>query len=850
MNINLPDFSLVCLIGASGAGKSSFASRHFLPTEVVSSDECRARVTDDATTLDANEDTFDLLQYIASVRLKRRMLTVIDATSVRRDDRAQLVKLARRYHALPVAIVLDLDPSICEDRNASRTDRNVEHNVARCHSQALRKNLKGLQKEGFRQVHVLRSLQEVESASFSREPLWTDQRQERGPFDIIGDIHGCYDELAELLRDLGYIFDSEYEDSERLINARHSAGRQAFFVGDLTDRGPRNRDCLRLVMGMCASGSARAVVGNHDYRLLQYLRGKKVNMNHGLEGTAVELQACSEEFRRLVSDFIYDTRSHQWLDDGKLVVAHAGLKESMHGRGSGEVRNFAMYGETTGAVDEFGLPVRLEWARDYRGKAAVIFGHTPVLDAQWLNNTLCLDTGCVFGGKLTALRWPEKELVEVQAYKEYVPPSKPMSSVQGVSAQQDHDSLLYFDDFIHKQRIECRSGRAVTIPEQNALAALESMSRFGIDPRWLIYLPPTMAACPTAPSGSFLEHPDQALEHYRSRGIKQLVAQEKHMGSRALLLVARSAEVAKRRFGTDDGKVGVVYTRTGKAYFNDDALEAQIINRVSAAIDASGLWEELKTDWVLLDAELMPWSAKAFAMINEQYLTTAIAAANSADMLLNALSKCSTPDELLPLKEKARRQKSNAEGLEKVVSGYCWPVNGIEDYRIAPFHILAAEGQVFVDKPHSWHMQHLERLAAEDTVLTTTTWREIDPNNAGDCKSLINWWTDHTNSGGEGMVLKPLAFTVRGNKGLIQPAMKVRGKEYLRIIYGPDYDLDENIERLRERGLGKKFSMAEREYELGLEGLHRFVEERPLADVHACVLGVLALESEPVDPRL
>ena len=532
------------------------------------------------------------------------------------------------------------------------------------------------------------------------------------------------------------------------------------------------------------------------------------------------------------------------------MVAHAGLKESMHGRGSGEVRNFAMYGETTGAVDEFGLPVRLEWARDYRGKASVVFGHTPVLDAQWLNNTLCLDTGCVFGGKLTALRWPEKELVEVQAYKEYVPPSKPMSSVQGFSAQQDHDSLLYFDDFIDKQRIECRSGRAVTIPEQNALAALESMSRFGIDPRWLIYLPPTMAACPTAPSGGFLEHPDQALEHYRSRGIKQLVAQEKHMGSRALLIVARSVELAKRRFGTDDEKVGVVYTRTGKAYFNDDALEAQIVKRVSKAIDASGLWEELKTDWVLLDAELMPWSAKAFAMINEQYLTTAIAAANSADMLLNALSKTSTPDELSSLKEKARRQKLNAEGLEKVVSGYCWPVNGIEDYRIAPFHILAAEGQVFADKPHSWHMQHLERLAKEDTLITTTAWREIDPNNASDCKSLINWWTEHTNSGGEGMVLKPLAFTVHGNKGLIQPAMKVRGKEYLRIIYGPDYDLDENIERLRERGLGKKFSMAEREYELGLEGLHRFVEKRPLADIHACVLGVLALESEPVDPRL
>ncbi len=850
MNIALPDFSLICLIGASGSGKSSFASKHFKPTEIVSSDACRARVTDDATALDANEDTFDLLQYIASVRLKRRMMTVIDATSVQRADRAHLVQLARRYHALPVAIVLDLDPSLCEDRNAMRTDRSVKPRVAQRHSQSLRKSLRGLQKEGFRQVHVLRSINEIDSISISFEPLWTDQRHEHGPFDIIGDVHGCYDELTELLRSLGYVFDSEYEDSESLISARHAQGRQAFFVGDLTDRGPRNRDCLRLVMGMCASGTARAVVGNHDYKLLQYLRGKKVNLTHGLDGTVAELNKCSDQFRQLVSSFIYDTRSHQWLDDGNLVIAHAGLKDSMHGRGSGEVRNFAMYGETTGAVDEFGLPVRLEWARDYRGKASVVFGHTPVPDAQWLNNTICIDTGCVFGGNLTALRWPEKELVDVQAHREYVAPAKPISSVRGFSAQQDHDLLLYFDDFIAKQRIDCRLGRPVTIPEENALAALESMSRFGIDPRWLIYLPPTMAACPTAPSGVYLEHPEQALEHYRSRGIKQLVAEEKHMGSRALLVVTRGADVAKSRFGTDDGKAGVVYTRTGKAYFNDDALEAQLINRVSAAIEASGLWQELQTDWVLLDAELMPWSAKALDMINAQYLSTAIAAVNSADMILRALNNDTLPAELITLRDKAKHQMKNSEGLKKVVEGYCWPVNSIEDYRIAPFHILAAEGHVFVDKPHSWHMQHLERLAEQDTVLTTTGWREIDPNSVNDCESLIDWWTEHTNTGGEGLVLKPMAFTVRGTKGLIQPAMKVRGKEYLRIIYGPDYDLAENIDRLRERGLGKKFSMAEREYVLGLEGLHRFVEGRPLADIHACALGVLALESEPVDPRL
>jgi len=850
MNIALPDFSLVCLVGASGSGKSSFAAKHFKSTEVVSSDECRARVTDDATALDANEDTFDLLQYTAAIRLKRRMLTVIDSTSVQKADRAHLVKLARQFHALPVAIVLDLDPTLCEDRNSARTDRSVKPQVARRHSQSLRKGLRGLQKEGFRQIHILRSIEDVESVVVSREPLWTDLRNEHGPFDIIGDVHGCYDELSELLINLGYVFEAEPDDSEKLIYATHPEGRQAFFVGDLTDRGPKNRDCLRLIMGMCEIDAARAVVGNHDYKLLQYLRGKKVNQVHGLEDTVAELERCSNTFRKRVSTFIYDMRSHQWLDDGKLVIAHAGLKEDMHGRGSGSVRSFAMYGETTGAVDEFGLPIRLEWARNYRGDAAVVFGHTPVPDAQWLNNTMCIDTGCVFGGKLTALRWPEKELREVAAQREYAKPARPIASVRGFSAQQDHDSLLYFDDFIAKQRHECRLGRAVTIPEENALAALEAMSRFGIDPRWLIYLPPTMAACPTTPSGPYLEHPEQALEHYRSRGITELVAEEKHMGSRALLVVTRSVEAAQRRFGTDDGKAGVVYTRTGKAYFNDDEIEAQVINRIGVALEKSGLWEELQSDWVLLDAELMPWSAKAQDMINTQYLSTAVAAINSADMLLNGLNPSKSVEELSLLKQKAQLQKSNAQELKSVVDGYCWPINSIEDYRIAPFHILAVEGQLFIDKPHTWHMLHLEKLATEDIILTTTGWRVIDPNSKNECESFVRWWTDHTSAGGEGMVLKPKAFTVRGSKGLIQPAMKVRGREYLRIIYGPDYDMEDNIERLRERGLGKKFSLAEREYILGLEGLQRFVEKRPLSEIHACALGVLALESEPVDPRL
>ena len=850
MNITIPDFALVVLIGATGSGKSSFARKHFLETEIVSSDACRAIVSDDETNLAATGDAFDLLSYTASIRLKRRLMTVIDATSVKREDRAKLVQLARKYHALPVALVLDIDPRICHERNQNRPNRDFGEHVARNHSKTLRRGLRGLQKEGFRQVQIMKSPEEVDALEISRKPLWTDNRTDHGPFDIIGDIHGCFDELTELLGKLGYVIDPFETASEDLIRARHPEGRKAFFVGDITDRGPRNLDALRLVMGMCDEGSGRCVIGNHDFKLNKWLKGRNVSQMHGLDLTVAELEKTSVTFRKQVSEFIWDLRSHAWLADGKLVIAHAGLKEEMHGRGSGQVRNFAMFGETTGEVDEFGLPVRLEWARDYRGEADIVFGHTPMAEAEWLNHTMCIDTGCVFGGKLTALRWPERETVFVPAKTQYAIPAKPLGADQSLSAQQDHDRLLYFDDYATKMRIKTRFKSTLQIPEENALAALEVMSRFAVDPRWLIYLPPTMAACPTAPEGPFLEHPDQAMDHFASRGVTDLVVEEKHMGSRGLLVITRNADAAKARFGVEDGKAGVIYTRTGRPFFKDETQEAAIVARIGKAMQSAGLWKELQTDWVLLDAELMPWSAKAQDLLKQQYLPTVAAAKSSASALLEAIAKAGEIDGLETLNARAKTQFSNATLMGQTIDGYCWAADSIEDYRIAPFHILASEGKVHADQSHIWHMETLGRLADADLILQKTGWKRIDLDNAANREAVASWWMKHTSDGGEGLVFKPSAFTLRGDKGLIQPAMKVRGRDYLRIIYGPDYDLPENIKRLRQRGLGRKFSLAEREFKLGFEGLHRFVERRTLSRVHECALAVLALESEPVDPRL
>lgn len=848
MKITVPDFSLVVLIGPTGSGKSTFARKHFKESEIVSSDACRAVVADDETDQSASADAFDLLRYTAGIRLKRRLLTVIDATSVQRPDRAELVALARKHHALPVALVLNIDPELCHERNAGRENRDFGPHVARNHSRALRRSLKGLRKEGFRQVHIMNSPEEAAALEIERQPLWTDLRHDDGPFDIIGDVHGCFEELTALLGKLGYEVDP-YVPGEALMSARHPRGRRAYFVGDITDRGPRNVDCLRLVMGMCAEGTGHAVMGNHDQKVARWLYGRKVTVNHGLECTVAEMEAASDEFRKAAHDFLDGLRSHAWLAGGKLVIAHAGLKEEMHGRGSAAVRSFALYGETTGEIDEFGLPVRLDWARNYRGQADVIYGHTPTPEAEWLNSTLCIDTGCVFGGKLTALRWPERETVQVPARKQYAVPARPLIEDSRLTAQQDHDRLLYFDDFARKQRIETRFGGVVTIPEENALAALEVMSRFAVDPRWLIYLPPTMAACPTATDGPFLERPAEALEFFASRGVTDLIVEEKHMGSRALLVVARDADAARARFGVEDGKSGVVYTRTGRPFFSDDEMEAAVITSVGAAVSEAGLWSTLQTDWILLDAEVMPWSAKASALLQKQYYPTVAAAEHSAEALLSALDMRQI-DGTDGLEAEAIGQSEKARAMRRTIEGYCWTADTLDDYQIAPFHLLASEGHVHSDRPHDWHMETLERVSSAHPILRSTGWRQIDPADPGHCRDITDWWEAHTATGGEGLVFKPKAFVPRGEKGLIQPAMKVRGRDYLRIIYGPEYDMEANICRLRKRGLGRKFSLADREFRLGLEGLHRFVERRPLRQVHECALGVLALESEPVDPRL
>jgi protein phosphatase len=857
MKLAVPELAVVALVGPSGSGKSNFARKHFLTTEVLSSDFCRGLVSDDETSQAATNDAFEVLYFIASKRLAAGKLVVIDATNVQPEARKPIIALARQYHCIPVAIVFDLPEKVCQERNRDRPDRDFGAHVIRQQSRQLRNALRNLEREGFRRVHVLHSAAEVDAAEIERQPLWNNLKQEHGPFDIIGDIHGCFDELENLLTQLGYSIERRSSgDGAGSYIVTHSQGRKVVFLGDLVDRGPKIPEVLRLVMGMVEAGTALCVPGNHDVKLMRKLRGRDVQITHGLADSLEQLEKEPPAFRSAVSEFVDELVSHYVLDDGKLVVAHAGMKEEMQGRGSGKVRDFALYGETTGETDEFGLPVRYNWAAEYRGKAMVIYGHTPVPQPEWLNRTINVDTGCVFGGSLTAVRYPERELVSVAARATYAQPARPLTNAvqpgPDLTSQQVHDDLLDIDDVIGKRIVATRLHHNVTIREENALAALEVMSRFAANPKWLIYLPPTMSPTETTTRPGLLEHPAEAFAYFRREGIPQVICEEKHMGSRAVVIVCRDEDSARERFGVVGEGIGICYTRTGRRFFDDRATEREFLEKIHAALSGAKFWEEFKTNWFCVDAELMPWSAKAQQLLQQQYASVGAAAKASLTETVALLERAASQNGgSVALLDRCKERLDAVNHYVESYRRYCWKVDSVRDLKVAPFHLLASEGHEYSDRNHVWHMEKLAQICrAGDGLLVETPYKQVDVTDSASVEAATGWWDDLTSRGGEGMVLKPLDFVVRGRRGVIQPAIKCRGREYLRIIYGPEYLLPENLERLRNRGVARKRSLALREFALGIEAVERFVRQEPLRRVHECVFGVLALESEPVDPRL
>ena len=423
--IQYPPSALVILVGPSGSGKSTFAARHFETSQVISSDQCRVMIVDDAATQAVNDDTFALLSHWLELRLKHRRFTVVDSTALKPFARENLTKLAQKHQVPAYALALDVPVEECVRRDAVRRERQVGERVIRRHHAQFENAKREIARDrSLTGYHVL-SQDEIETAVIEQGRRAMDARR----FDVIGDVHGCWPELAALWETLGYAWD------DRGL-PRHPDGRVPVFVGDLADRGPDSPRVLRAVCSLVAAGEALFVPGNHDDKLFRMLKGNRVTRSHGLDLTERQLAALPpEEKSGLEGDvltYLAAAPPYLVLDGGRLVVAHAGIREDLIGQTGGRVREFTLYGDVRGFEPGTNKPIRYDWARDYTGSALICYGHTPVPALRWVddagrryadvpfvNNTINLDTGCVFGGALTALRYPERELVSVPARAVY-----------------------------------------------------------------------------------------------------------------------------------------------------------------------------------------------------------------------------------------------------------------------------------------------------------------------------------------------------------------------------------------------------------------------------------------------
>lgn len=865
--ILIPHAGIVLVMGPSCSGKTTLIKQLIeqgviIPSEVVSSDQFRTLISDieflDWTNRSKEEadclmseyqrisqEAFTGMDMIIEKRSRLNKLTLVDATHLHADDRQRYIQIARRQHVPIMAIALDVPESELLRRDIQRDYPRGKKRIKQ-QVQVFRRNQKWLKKEGFQSLYIL-SQEEINTALFERRrnnPLHLDIGQ---GLDIIGDIHGCYEEMLQLLSELGY---EENEDGFYI----HPEGRKFLSLGDVMSRGPRSLDTLRFFLRHVTAGYAYMIDSNHGWKIARWLDGRKVRLTHGDEKVEHEFESFSEnkgkeaaeQLKQQLKDLLWSAPSHYVIRQNDVTIAvatHAGIKDHYIGKHSSRISDFCRYGDTDG-VDELGKPIRKDWHLQHKSKELIIWGHDPKPQPWMVNQTINIDQGVVFGGKLTAFRLPERKLFSISAKEDY--------------AQDTNSPLRLWEKkrfappnmakFIHGYSVWIEGYGEVSISSSVAKSALDEFSHYTVPLEELVYLPPTMS--PTLETSKFpdyLEHPLEAFQYYRDHGVTKMIAQKKHMGSRGILLLFRNRNHAKAYIGKES--LGSIYTRTGRRFFQPE-IEKKVIEQLHMDLTNAGYFEKYETDFVLLDAEILPWNVKAKELIRRQYAHVGEMADLGRQKLKEFLQRAKENGRVVEdwMKE-VDQQLSQTKTFNEVYPAYCWETDGIEGIQIAPFHTLAHSKGAFFDHTHEWHMEHNRELSQISLLFIETEYRVITDETS--MQEAIKWWEAITEDGHEGFVVKPEFFLTRDDKGkIIQPAIKVRGRKYLHIIYGMDYIQPENLQRLKQRNVGRKQRNALREFALGIEGIQRFVNRESLDRIHECVLGVLALEAQPVDPRL
>jgi protein phosphatase len=860
MEIRLPEFAFVALIGTSGSGKSHFAAQHFNPGEIVSQAQFEAMTGDDGTDEGLHAETIALMHQAIEIRLRHRKATIVDATLLKPQDRAELRRLARKYHVRLAAIVLDTPLETCIARNTERLG-SPDRQLIRAQAQLMEQTASYLKEEGLRPNYQIRP-EDVE-IEIVRYKAASDRREVTGGLDLIGDVHGCLSELLALLDRLGYeVSATEIASPEvdphgaalpklgrHKISLHHPRGRRLVFVGDLCDRGPDSPGVIRLVMDAVAQGMALCVPGNHDDKLMRKLSGNNVQLKHGLEKTMAQLEGADPAFLEEIRAFIDGLPSHLELDGGQLVVAHAGLKAGMHGRHSGEIHSFCLYGETTGETDEFGLPVRQNWAADYDGQALVVYGHTPIPEPSWQNNTVNIDTGCVFGGELTALRYPERSTIAVPAQTIWCQPSRPMHWIGVQKSTQAVDHSISMATISPQMLVSTSDGYNLNLDEATYTHLLAHVSERAVHARWLLYAPPSYGPPTVSPIAGLLEHPAQAIDYYRKKSVTLLAARPMLHGTTVTIVLCRDAAVATQRFGLDNQGIGAIYTRSGRPYFGEVAETQLRLGQMARALEAADVWSLLKSDWLCLEAVVVPIGHKAPAFVPQVYAEVAATGLHSVERaqakLEMAKARGLAVDDSL---QRLALEKQSLQAFREAYRQMAGPEIAEPQFHLQ--QLLAVEGQVLLGKSQEMQQALLAPIAAAlGSAFVAATLLQADLDSESSLRALTAWWENHNLQGGAGLMIGPLEMMVAREGEMMQPWIKVRCPEYLRLRYGPAYDAPATMQALQDRNLRLKRETVVRSYSLAREGLRRFVGGQPFDEVFQCIFTTLGLEMAVVDAR-
>ncbi|MDF2606644.1 MAG: polynucleotide kinasephosphatase [Bacillales bacterium] len=845
MKMQIPHSGIVLLIGPSNSGKSTFLNdlimiEVILASEVVSSDDFRLMISDidfiewknrPKDESDALQDlytrisveAFALMDTVVEARCRLNKLTFVDATHLQHGDRKKYIDMARRNHVPIVAIVMNIPEDILLTRDSNRDHPRGMRRVKQQYQRFIIER-KSFKDEGFSLIYYV---DEYENPSIVRQknPL---ELNVGGGIDFIGDINGCYNEMISLLSKLGY-----RENENRLFV--HSNGRKFVSIGNVMSSGPESLKSIIFLKRHVDSNLAYMVDSNNGNELAKWINedNKSIDQKLASDFEAYKMEHGIEKIEELkeeLKQFLFNSPSHYvFTENGVqiLVCSHAGIKDHYIGKQSPRISEFCRGGDNNSE----------EWYLEHKINLLIVWGHYlkqyPLIE----NNTVNINQGAVYGGNLTAFRYPEREVVSMKSAMNY--------SGEEKNPLIELESMRLVPPNIHKlidgYRIQTESFGSILVYPDLVRHAIETVSHSTIPIEQMVYIPPTTSPTPyTSRLDCYLEHPSEAFDYYRSNGVSTMIVTKKKMGNRGVLFLFKDIESAVKYTGIES--LGVIYTSNGSRFFEEN-VERILVSRIVGDLVENNYFKMYETDFVLIDVEIMPWNLKAKEQIS-LYSNISDNAMLDRTKLIEKMVSSKNP-QLHELLDEYSLKLENVKKFKGVFQTYCLKEFDMKEIQIELLNIIAHSSETFFDKPQSWHIEMGRELASYSNLFLETEFKLV--NDVESETEVIKWWEDISCSGYEGIVIKPNDDSV---EKLLQPAIKVRGRDFLRIIYGMDYLLPDNLKRLKKRNTRKKQKQAINEFSLGVEGVRRFVAGESLERVHECVLGVLAQQADQVDPRL